>query len=376
MTFSRIALSLCTAVTLSGCAYMIPPEESVPRNNVVIGAPHRPQLNESMANQGATSHNQSMHALAQNPAPALPPVDDATKAAASQQMAQMPDAPLVPPVTGDRHVPVENTQYQMSQNDTYPSMMNVPPRPVLSGPDSAKERLTAVHSDLVQDRAAADASRNTLAHDAAAEPSMLSQLPGNDAVVPPNDPVIAKPLVIAPLPAPAPAVIPPAPAASKPGAMLTPAENIAPQAMVNPLPPETTGSIPAGMDGTVPSFTPPAPMKAAPAPVPAAPAAPAMTASTAPISYAPAKPAPLMLKRPVESIATQDLPAATAPTASAPLVMASNRPNVTQGDFDPLAAAENAPATMSGGSTTTVNAPATYANDGYMPASRYAARRY
>ena len=101
----------------------------------------------------------------QAPRAALPPVDGAT-----QQYAEA--------VMGPRRVPVDNAEFQISSNG-YPPITSVPPAPAIKGPDSAQERLNDTKANLEADRSAAVTAAETLAKDAAAEPSLLSGIAQN-----------------------------------------------------------------------------------------------------------------------------------------------------------------------------------------------------
>ena len=331
MKFSSTFASFCGLVALAGCAYIIPPEDNAPRNNTVLGEPHRPQLNNAVGANMPQSDNTPkvtpVQAVAQNDLPPLPPVDAATKAEAQQEMAQADHS------LGARRVPMENAQFQVSAND-YPPLTDVPERPPLNGPDSTKERLGAVRTDLEQDRANAQASSDALARDAAAEPSMLAPMPGTN-----TPPAITS----APLSA---------PATPKPIHLVPPGASAAPngtqsQAMLSFAPADTSAP------GSV-NFPPPAPLNAA----------------SMPITYTTGSAAPVMM-RPIENPVDSS-------SAPAPMALASaTRPMVLKGDFDPLAAADNAPiAGAPVAATTSSSAPSVYASDGYMAASRYAGRRY
>jgi hypothetical protein len=340
MKFSSTFISFCGILALGGCAYIIPPEENAPRNNIVVGEPHRPQLNNNggaPAPQSSNAPHAPTQRVAHNDMPALPPVDAATQAEAQQEMAQA--APVTPvtanvsPSLGARHVPSENAPFQVAGD--YPSLMNVPERPVMTGPDSTKERLGAIQTDLQQERSDAQISKDTLARDAAAEPSMLAPMPGAPApsitAAPLPAPVAPKPIHLVP-----PGASAAAPAETQPQAMLT----------FKPLPGNANPT-----PGTL-NFPPPTPLNTASMP-----------------AYNTASAAPVMM-RPAEN-------PADAASAPAPMVFASNtaRPNVIKGDFDPLAAADSAPLGAPVSTMTSASAPNVYASDGYMAASRYAAVR-
>ena len=417
MKFFRLFVSFCALTVVGGCAYIIPPEQNSPRNNIVVGAPHRPELNNSSMSGNGEPHSALVphsgvpHEVAYNApsvtlpapvpeqamtAPMLPPVDAATQAQAEQEMARqaspvMAGAPMVTPVTQGRHVPIENAPFEISANDDYPPLTNVPERPIMAGPDSTREYLTAVHGDLVHERDNSANAAAALARDAAAEPSMLAPMPQTNAaqmnaprmsaVVPTVDQIVSQPI----MPAPDASVTIPhredvrTVPAEQPGASAAPVP-------LRPLPQQTAdirfNAAPA------PNFAPPPTMNAV-TPVPSTNAivtpAPSMNAvmpaplmnvvaTPAPVVYSPA---PIVLTRPVDNepvFVTQNLPPVMAP---APTMTASTaRPTVRHGDFDPLAAADNAPIASAASTTMSANAPTTYASDGYLAASRYAGRRY
>jgi hypothetical protein len=189
--------ALVLALMLSSCAYIIPEDPNQPRNNEVPGDRHKPQLNV-------------MAPYAAPPAASAPPImTTAPQAYAPMQAPALPPqamlaAPVVnvPAVDEVRRMPAENAAFQVSAGG-YPSITSVPPRPIMNGPDSAVERLRDTQSTLEYDRALANETRDRLAHDAAAEPSMLPPAP-TSGVVAPADPVRVTP--IAPTFAPAPQV--------------------------------------------------------------------------------------------------------------------------------------------------------------------------
>ncbi len=217
MNHSRIVLRVLTlaslAVVLNGCAYIIPPENNAPRHNTVIGPTRAPQLNKGASrpqsaldprsNFGGGAGLSSGVAAIPGDAPRFPPVDAATKARAERELAlgaspvvPVASAPLAPPVAPTyvadsasgpgfpvggsvvnaaapsslpRQVPIENQPFQVAGN--YPVLNAVPPRPPITGPDSARERLSATQADLEREREEAARRQAILARDAAAEPS-------------------------------------------------------------------------------------------------------------------------------------------------------------------------------------------------------------
>lgn len=318
------------ALALGGCAYLIPDNPSAPRYSTVMGERHAPELNKNIGQASAAQSAPIMPIMTSDMPPAMPssmpapfpPVDAATQATASQQMAMnspVPTSNAVPmpqPIGDARQVPAEN----LAEAAGAPAFSSVPARPAMSGPESDADQLNKVRAQLEMDRANAEAARNQLSRDAAAEPSLLGAPTSN--VVPPPTQVIERPLD--PLPpaypvpamAPSPAPMPPAPAAPQPQ----------PQSFIAP----------------APLMPPP------PAPIASAQAAP--LPSVYPVAAAPAAPAldPIMLRPPVASMPPASAPAVrrvvpqeTAPSA---LPMAS-------GGFNPMAASDS---------------------NGYLPQSRYA----
>lgn len=293
----RAVLPLLALGLAASCSYLIPEDESEPRYNSVMGGRRMPQENaSSMAgDQGAPVEAiQSSSNM-----PNLPPVSASTMAEANARMAS------------SRSVPVENE---------YPELSAIPPAPAASGAGSTADRLAQVRAELERDRVQAGMARSQLAADAAAEPSMLSNLPPSGGTAPAPMPVVA-----APLPAPAPA---PMPVAVVPVATPTPAPMIA-------LPPP------------MPVYAAPAPINMDAAPMAAAPvaAAPAMEPIMLrpPVGAAPA-PAPAFVPTPAPTYAPQPM----APAMS--------------GGFDPMA-----------GTVTTGTRG--YSSTGYLPPSRYTGRR-
>ena len=188
---------------LGGCAFLIPEDPSAPRYNSVGGERHRPQLN-SMTPQGSAAPIATIP-MAQNdsdlrgvPAqPSAPMPVNAPPVQAYQPPVQMPMnqpvAPVavvnLPPVMASdpsqtlRHMPVENAytgraagEFSFSENN-YPPLSSVPPRPLVTGDDSAASRLGRVRSELENDRNHGNAERDQLNRDAASEPPLLDHGP-------------------------------------------------------------------------------------------------------------------------------------------------------------------------------------------------------
>ncbi|PZP84567.1 MAG: hypothetical protein DI582_08415 [Azospirillum brasilense] len=240
----------------------------------------------------------------------LPPVDAATQRIADARLAAEAKAQ-------GRAVPSENMQLA----GNYPQLSNVPPAPVMQGEQAASERLAKVRTELEQQRVQTEAAKVQLERDAAAEPSMLSELPSTRAVT-----------GNAPAPMPAPAAAPmnaPAPAAV----------SVPPAAQVR---------------GGIADLPPPPPLKAAPAPTMAPAAAPA-----------PGKGAQAPIQMDHLPMGT----AAPAPAAAAPMQTAGLEPiQLRPPGFDPMASGS--------GATQTAMAPtgSRMANQ-FLPTSRYAYRR-
>jgi hypothetical protein len=271
--FSHASISVLV-LTLSACAYVIPPDPNAPRHNTVPGEMRRPMMNES----SLRSVNQAMA----NAAP-LPP--------AAYVAPMQPSLPPVAPVADGRRIPQENQAFQLAGN--YPTIDTVPPRPPTSGPSAAPERMIDTRQMLEQGATDAAQQANQLTRDAAAEPSMLSDLPRTDTVVPPSDPVQVVPTMPPAAPGmqgvmPAPAVTPAPPSVTSPGARLTPSE----QWGVTPSHPmQTAMLLPAARLPATPEFAPPPPRISMPtvAPVPTATVAPSPVAPAASLSV-PASP--------------------------------------------------------------------------------------
>lgn len=303
-SFRRVVLPLVAVTIASGCAFIIPDNPSDPRYNTVLGERRMPEQNKSMGSGGGAT-SAPVPAVQQQALPPqssmnLPPVDDATRRIAEQRMG--------------RAIPAENS--------SYPVLSEMPPAPITTGDDAATARLAKVRAALEQDRAAANAAKTRLVTDAAAEPSMLSELPPTNGVVPPPMPVHS-----APVPPPA----GPAPMVSAPMAMQP--VNVPPAAHVRsiadlPPPPPVYASAPAAM---------------APAPM----ATPSIAAPTMPPTAA-----PIMMDR---------VPMGGAP---APM-MAAPAPQMA-GSFDPMAGAPPIVLTPP---------PGMMGSGSYLPSSRYSYRR-
>lgn len=318
MRSSSLFVSLCAIITLSGCAYIIPPDPSTPRHNTVLGGPRRPQLNlisgplsalptQPSAPTVAAAPVEPVAVTAQNyapaAAPALPPVDPAVRAQAERELQ----------ASSVRALPPENQQFQVAGN--YPALDSVPPRPALSGADSAQSRLSTTQSDLERERVEADLRKATLARDAAAEPSMLAPASSVALPVPVALPTPqAQPAVPAAVPGGAPTSLPPATIPADPRRAPTPGgANLAPiapeprMAAATPAPritfpepqPQSNAALPA-----TPAFAPPAPLTVASLDAPAR-----QPARTTPAQQpAPATvpmPVPVPVAAPVPSASTQ-----------------------------------------------------------------------
>lgn len=352
----RLLSRLCgisTLLTLSlsagGCAFLIPDNPSTPRYNTLLGERRMPKENAGMMKNGAAPAAvpsapivppepmvqaaplppvaNAAPAAAPEPSMALPPVDPQTQRIADAQLADAAQAQ-------GRSVPAENLQ--LASND-YPVLSEVPPAPPVSGDASAAQRLSNVRRELEQQRTLTEQAKTQLERDAAAEPSMLSELPN-----------------------------PSASSASVPAPLATPALHAAP----------VVSSPNRGIADLPP---PPPPLKAAPAPMPAPAPAPGAQApipmdqlpmgqaapppaAPLPIASAPAAPAPMPL-----SVAPA--PAAPSPAQTAGLAPIQLRPpgSAPQG-FDPMA-------DSSGPVGRSVSYASTQPVGNFLPPSRYAYRR-
>jgi hypothetical protein len=358
--FYRYGAFLLLTLTLGACSWILPDDTSAPRYNGVSGERHVPKLNPqstqgsqnntpSAADTTADTTTAADTTVADNPN--FPPVDAVTKARAEQEISSAPlaepvaapaptssaasspsTAPSLPSATlsGDRHVPVENSAptLTVSQN-TYPDLATVPPRPAISGDDSAAARLSKVRTQLENDRTNADAAKDQLSHDAASEPSMLQNPPELTGTVPPPMPVTQAP--IAP-----PVSITPPPSRSAPAPMQTPAPQTsnaphpgviaqAPFPVFAPPPPPMDGGAlppanvsisPMRMSAAPTPMQSPATRVNIPVPMNTASAAPAISYTPAPPSYSPApmlQPAPIILHPLVGDASAANVPAPCLP---------------------------------------------------------------
>lgn len=387
MRSSSLVVSLCALITLGGCAYFIPPDPNAPRHNTVLGGPRRPQLNligeplsavPSPTNAPTVSSApvEPVVVSAQNyaPAPTLPPVDAAVKAQAERELQ----------ASAVRALPQENQQFQVAGN--YPALDSVPPRPALTGVDSAQSRLSATQADLERERAEAEQRKETLARDAAAEPSLLSPTAPAALPVPAAQPTPqAQPVAPATLP---PATLPAdtrrTPASG--GANLAPLTAEPRLAAAGPAPritfpepqPQPSAALPA-----TPVFAPPAPLtvanlaptRAIPAQQPTPAAVPAPVA--APVASAPTLTPRIALRPPVDYEANS----VTAPLAPSPSPAPFDGISVQPGDFNPLTGGQHSSlVTPSQGSPTRYNVShngslAEYASSEAIASSRYGANR-
>ncbi len=398
MVVRFLALAGVSVLAVS-CAYIIPNDPNQPRNNAVVGERHKPQMNTLVPQSSLAPGVNPLVNAPQVAARNLPPVDAATQAAAEKELAAAPAAVS----SMERRVPIENAEFQVSAAG-YPPITSVPPRPVMAEPESAKERLGEVQSTLEQDRAAAEVSKEKLARDAAAEPSMLPAPVRVDGVVPPADPVTVAPVVngAATAPAALPSVTIPTPEAVRPGVAPVANKPGKPEAAAEPaadaVKPEVVGNFPVFPATPVPTVTAPpvaaavisappsaAPMPAAPVlvapPITLPPPAPlgkvAMVAPAVPAQPAPAvQPVPQVVAvapAPVQAPA----PVVSTPPAAQVATAVPATPRRVRGDFDPLAVADTqsvrvASPVTTGGATTS----SSYAANRYLSPSRYAVRQY
>ncbi len=195
---------LLLAVTLCSCNLLIPENPSSPRYNSVLGQPRTPQLNPA-GGPGPSSNAAPMMQQAEAPevnATAFPPVDPATEARAREIMASdVPPPPMAAPQQNARQMPLEN-QPGMQVAGNYPELNNVPATPPM-GANGDAARLARVRAQLEAERNGADAARNQLATDAAAEPSLLDA-PMPQAPLSPQSSIGNGPGYIAQLPPPPP----------------------------------------------------------------------------------------------------------------------------------------------------------------------------
>lgn len=376
MVVRFLALAGVSVLAVS-CAYVIPNDPNQPRNNAVVGERHKPQMNTLVPQSSLAPGVNPLVNAPQVAARNLPPVDAATQAAAEKELAAAPAAVS----NMERRVPIENAEFQVSAAG-YPPITSVPPRPVMAGPESAKERLGEVQSTLEQDRAAAEVSKEKLARDAAAEPSMLPAPVRVDGVVPPADPVTVAPVVngAATAPAALPSVTIPTPEAVRPGVAPVANKPEKPEAAAEPaadaVKPEVVGNFPVFPATPVPTapvlvaspiaLPPPAPLGRVAMVAPAVPAQPIPVIQPVPQVVAVA-PAPVQVPAPVVSATPAAQVAMAVPTA----------PRRVRGDFDPLAVADPQSARVAspvttGGATTS----SSYAANRYLSPSRYAVRQY
>lgn len=376
--FLSLSLSL---LVLSGCAYVIPPEENAPRNNTVLGEKRKPQLNMNRVGpQSAVSAPMSSMAAPSVDVQAmnLPPVDATTQAQAQQEIAFANTAPVAD--TG-RMVPAENQQFQLAAAE-FPPINDVPPRPVMSGPGSAQERLDATKAGLEVDRTRAVNSKKALDVDAAAEPSMLSDLPKTGGTVPASDPVQVR----TPEPAlnamPSAVTIPPASEIRRSPSQ-QPAQQPAPQSALPMAPiaaaapmaePAPRIMMPAENYAYTPppaiNFPPPTPLNPQSTPAPVAKREPMPTApAPMPVAAAPAAMPAIALREP--------MPPEPVFVPQAPIPAAVAQTTLPPGDFDPLAVADNAPVSAPLPVVRSYGASSSsYVSNVYIAPSRYATRRY
>lgn len=370
---SRCGAVFLVTMQLSACSYLIPPNPSAPRYNEVVGERHVPLLNAQSA-AGMASDNSNLSANAAG----FPPVDQTVRvqaeqemAAASQPVTPVTSAPLPAPMSDARMVPVENQTVQAAPSfnvagNHYPNLADVPPRPVITGDDSEAARLANVRAALEADRANANNAREQLAHDVAAEPSMLP--PESTGTVPPPAPVSVAPVAppAATMPAAPMPSFTPAPQSSNAPATIAPVPT---PVFAPPPPPSNMSALPPAVIRPVST-----PMVTANVSAPSAPSfsfapAPAVTAvPPAPIvsaSIAPPAPAPIVLRPPVGEMATATVPTPVFRVTPSQQWDAPQPVPPSAGGFDPMA----------GRITTASNQTMVYRSTGYLPDSRYSYER-
>ncbi len=355
----RIALmplfSLVLVTTaLTACAYVIPPDPNMPRNNTVEGDIRKPQYNPV---GGAYAMPKGDEARTDSLTPVGQTAAAGVRASASAPVAPTVTASVAPPPAPPQYrmVPVENDAMQLAGN-----FDNIPPKPIMQGEGSAKERLTQTQQELEADHAAAMARKEALEREVSAEPSMLSDLPK----VEPSSTKPLEPLPATP-PAAAPKVTPPTaptslaplpPEKATPVAAVTPPPATAPMEMASAVPmsaPQPVAATsPAQIYVPVKGPAPTLPAGAQFAPPPPKPGTMPEPKPVSAASRAVSAPEPLMTKPPV--------PVASAPAAPSMV----NGIKVEQGDFNPLAEDEPAAnAAARGGATS--SSPELYAPQRY-----------
>ncbi len=225
---------------------------------------------------------------------------------------------------------------QLAAGD-YPSLHEVPPRPVLSGKESARARLSETQETLTDERAKAQDAATALDRDAAAEPSMLPS---------PQPASVGLPSVTVPAAGAAPAATVPL---------------VAPNVVVPP--PATSGE-----------------RSEMPAPVAPVAATVAVPGVIAPAPNFDVHDLPPPLGAPVGATASASLPS-LAPIVNASIPTTPMMPTVVPGSFDPLAAAARANNAGDAASlaaavpAASASTSARYASSGYFLPSRYATKR-
>lgn len=320
-----IFMLLVATFSAGGCAFLIPDNPSTPRYNSVIGERRVPKENMGMLkNGGAPAMSPGMPMTAPEPmvqATPLPPVAAAPSTGAPEPIMALPpvdaqtqriaDARLADEARQQgRSVPAENMQLASSD---YPILSDVPPAPPVSGDASAAERLGNVRRELEQQRVVSEQAKTQLERDAAAEPSMLSDLP-------------------------------------------SPASSAAPT-------PTPTMNVPASpVHRGIADLPPPPPLSAAPAPVPA------MVPGAGAQAPIPMDQLPMGQAAPPPASAPIALTAVPPPMQTAALAPIQLRPPGSAGQgFDPISANGSSPRTMSYAASQPVG--------NFLPTSRYAYRR-
>lgn len=341
-------LQWCAVCGLSACAYLIPEDPSAPRYNTVQGEPHRPALNAASA-VGPVAYPSTP------PAPITPP-------AAGNELSTVPPAPSNQP--GLARTSQARTALSADRAEADGAALQVKQ-------DAAQETSPFVNPAPPPAPAAAVSPPTPPAAAPVPGPSSSLQAPGGRqmtfngityaSATPETAPASKKPAEIASAAEPAPAVIEKAPSLAPLPA--PPAENLAQNAprLAPRDNPEPSPALPP-QKPVIAAAAPPAEAEAvavaSPPPPPVVPAPPAPIVAQAP---PPAPPA-----APPREIAVAPLP----PTPPAPALAPVRPAQVASaaapgpGSFDPMAE-----------DIERVEPPSTYPSSGYLPPSRYAARR-
>jgi len=169
------------AITLSGCAFLIPENASAPRYNSITGERRAPKLNSTPANgaQSAVDANGYAAIPTASGKPALYSENETPQPYVNPYPSDTREKSAAAATEEKRRMPTENVNQMMAMGSrsSYPELSTVPARPAMTCKASTGEELSKVRLELENDRTNADLIRDQLSRDAAAEPPITMPTP-------------------------------------------------------------------------------------------------------------------------------------------------------------------------------------------------------